>query len=871
MESTSTGWWHRHGWTVAILLSAFGIAFAIRSIWAYPVVAQWGALYTYGGGSDSYYHSRVMQYIVQNHRNLIFDPLLNFPIGAINPREPLFDWMNAVLGLVFAPFFGGNSVAAGAWFLDLQGPLWASLGVFPIYLIGREVADRRTGLIAAMIYPFLSGGIDSSIFGYANYLSFYTFIILVTVYSYIRTVKLVGSRRWVEDYRHPRAYWPALRAFLRTERSSVKWAVFTGVSLGTLALAWQGYTYAVVVLVVSLVIGMVIERIRRVDSFGLYVTTAIVGLVGFPMAMPYYIAQRQFTTWFDLPLLLFFGTLALLLPFLLMRDVPWVFSVPLLAGVVAAGVGVLFLVDPTGYTTLVTGQGYFVKNLIYSTVAEAQAPSIDQLVLAYGVVTFFLAFVGLAIFVYLLVRGRFKRHHIVFLVFALLSLYLPVSAAKFFFVATPIFALLPAEAIRRALDIAGYGQLRRTAASLSDRRSQFSAFRKAFKPRHVLVMALVIAVVLPNVWVAIDAGIPSNTKSAYAAQVGASIPSWLQLNSSNPSSYYFGAVGGGLDTPDQYDSAGYSWLSQQDTSLPPQDRPAFVSWWDYGFQAIDQGGHPSVADNFQHGIDPAGQFLLSQNESLAIGDLTTTLLSAEQRSSGLSYLPASLNRLLAQDGLNVTKLHNFLVNTSYDYNLVVNNPQTYLPVDPNTITKDNAMYLAMNNFLATSLPLSGVAKVYDDVQAYTGWSIRYAMIDSRLFPFSGSDTGIFYAPADLTGRVIGLDGQPTAFYNLSVLGSDGSYYPFGKLPPGVTQVGTPVINYLPPFYDSMIYRIYIGYNGTDIGQSPGIPGLSMNSTIEPGWMLQHFEIVYKTAYLCSQRGNVPRGERARGGRRRSAP
>ena len=853
MESTSSGWWHRHGWTVAILLSAFGIAFAIRTIWAYPVVLQYGPLYTYGGGSDSYYHSRVMQWIIATHQNLIFDPLLNFPVGAINPREPLFDWMNAILGLVFAPFFGGNAVTAGAWSLDLQAPLWAALGVFPIYLIGREVADRRTGLIAAMIYPFLSGSIDSSIFGYANYLSFYTFIILITVYSYIRTVKSVGSHRWVNDYRHPRQYIPALRAFLRTERSAVKWAVFSGVCLGALALSWQGYTYAVVVLVVSLVIAMVIERVRRVDSFGLYVTTAIVGLIGFPMAMPYYLVQRQFTTWFDLPLLLFFGALALLLPFLLMRDVPWVFSVPLLVTVVAVGVGALYLVNPTDYTTLVTGQGYFVKNLIYSTVAEAQAPSIDQLVLAYGVITFFLAFVGLAIFVYLLVRGRFKRHHIVFLVFAMLSLYLPVSAAKFFLVAAPIFALLPAEAIRRALDIAGYGQLRRTAASLSDRRSQFSAFRKAFKPRHVLVMALVIAVVLPNVWVAIDAGIPGNTKSQFGAQVGATLPSWLQLNTTDPASYYFGAAGGELDTPNQYDSAAYNWLAQQDTNLQPQDRPAFVSWWDYGFQAIDQGDHPSVADNFQHGIDPAGQFLLAQNESLAIGVLTTTLLQAEQRATGLPYLPSSLNRILAGDGLNLTHLHNYLANTSYDYNLVVQHPEIYLPVDPSTLTHDNAMYLAMEYFLASSLPLSGVAKVYDDVQVYTGWSIRYAMADSRLFPFSGTDTGIFYAPADLTGRIIDFAGQPATFFNLTILGSDGSYYAYGKpLPSGVTQVGSPLINYFAPFYNSMIYRTYIGYNGTDIGQSPGIPGLSMNASIEPGWMLQHFEVVYKTAYLCTQ-------------------
>src|SRR5208282_1625262 len=183
------------------------------------------------------------------------------------------------------------------------------------------------------------------------------------------------------------------------------------------------------------------------------------------------------------------------------------------------------------------------------------APSIDQLVIGYGVVTFFLAIAGFVIFLYLLVKGRLKRYHVVFVVFAVLSIYLPVSAAKFFLIGSPIFALLPAEALRRALDIAGYGELRRTTASLSDRRSQFSAFRKAFKPRHVLVMALVLLVVLPNVWVAIDASIPGNSKAEYATQVGDSVPSWLQLNSTNPSSYYFGAAGTSLDSPDQYDAA----------------------------------------------------------------------------------------------------------------------------------------------------------------------------------------------------------------------------------------------------------------------------------------------------------------------------
>ncbi len=646
-----------------------------------------------------------------------------------------------------------------------------------------------------------------------------------------------------------------------TERTTVKWSVFTGVCLGALALAWQGYTYGVALIGVTLLVAMLVERIRKVDSFGLYVSTWIIGLVAFPMCAPYYIVQGEIDLFLEVPILLFFGVLLILLPFLLMRDIPWVFSIPALVAFVGGAALLIKVVFPRYFTDIITGQGYFVKNLIYSTIAEAQAPSVDALVIGYGVFTFFLAFVGLALFGYFLARGRFKRYLIAFMVFAIISVYLPISAAKFFVVGAPAFALLSAEALHRALDVGGYPALRRTVASLSDRGGRATAFRKAFKARHVLVLALVVALILPNVWLSIDAGIPGNTKNAFAQQINDTLPSWLKLNSSAPASNILGAAGTSLDTPNQYDSAAYNWLAQQDTNLPEPQRPAFVSWWDYGFQAIDQGQHPSVADNFQNGIDPAGQFLLAQNESLAIAVLATTLLQGEQEKSGDPNLPTALNAILAKDGVNLTGLHNYLVNESTDYNLVVANPDKYLPVDPSTITDDNAMYLAVSYFLAGSLPLSGVARVYDDLQAYTGWTIRYGMTDSRLFPFSGSDTGIFYAPADLTGRVINSAGLPTTFFNVTVLGSDGNTYPLGQVPADVSPVQYQ-INYAPPFYDSMIYREYIGYNGTDIGLSGGIPGLSgaaQSAPLEPGWMMEHFQMVYHTAYVCPGIKNATAG------------
>jgi dolichyl-diphosphooligosaccharide--protein glycosyltransferase len=857
MDDAPQGWWREHGLTVLILLVAFSLALTIRSLFAWSTFQQYGWLYVYGGGSDSFYHSRVMAYIIQNHTNLGWDYGLRYPVGAPNPREPLFDWMNAVLGILFAGFFPASTgqssaVVAGSFFLDLQAPLWAGLGVFPVYLLGKEVSSKRMGLVAAMIFPFMTASIESSGLGYANYLTFYTFVMLLTVYAYIRMIKAAGHRRWIASYRRPREFLPALRQFLRYDRVALRWAVFTGVCMGALALSWQGYTFFIAALVVFLAIQMIVERIRRVDSFSMYVLTWIVGIIGFAMAVPYYYPQGLFLNWFFQPMLVYFGALIILLPFLFLRDAPWVISIPVLLATFAVAVGGLFLVDPNTFITIVTGQGYFVKTLVYSTVAEAQAPSVDSLIIGFGVLTFFVSFVGLALFALKLARQRFRREHTMFIAFAVLSVYLPITAAKFFLLGSAVFALLPAEVILLIMGAAGYDQLRRNISSLSDRRGQLSALRRTFKARHVLVLGLVMLLIVPNIWIAVDAGIPYNEKSGYDQQIYYTFPAPLRPAASQASSFYLGAAGNSLDTPNQYDEAGYNWLATQDTNLPLAQRPAFISWWDYGFQALGEGLHPTVADNFQNGIDPAGAFLLSQNESQAIAVLAVELLASEQRVSGQPYLPAGLNAVLAHDGVNLAELHTLMVNTSLDVPLVIAHPERYLPVSASNLDPTNAMYMATSWFLADSFPISGVSQVYNDIQAYTGWSIRYAMVDSRLFPFSGSNTGIFYAPADLTDRVIGSGGVPSTFFNVTVVGSNGITYPLGQSPASV-QIASYNINYFAPFYDTMLYHIYMGYNGTDISQGAGIPGLTgslTNYNPEPGWMLQHFQVVYRTAYYC---------------------
>lgn len=357
MDSKSEGWWARHGWTVLVLLAAFSITFLIRTLWNLPLFEQYGTSYFFAGGSDSFYHWRVSDYIILNHRNLINDSLLRYPVGAINPREPLFDWMNAVFGIIFAPLFGGSAASAGMFSLELAAPLWAAFSVFPLYFVGKEVSSRRMGLVAALIWPFLVANIDSSTFGYSNYLSFYTFFILVMVYGYLRTIRAAGTRRWVTSYRKPREIVRGVREYFHYEPTAVKWAVFTGVSFAVVILTWQGYTFLVALVIAFLVVQMIVERIRRIDSFGLFLTTAIIGVVGFPLAFPYYFVQGDYHIWFLEPVLIYFGALLVLVPFLILRDSPWVISLPVLVLTAAGAVGALAISAPAQFSDIVSGQG----------------------------------------------------------------------------------------------------------------------------------------------------------------------------------------------------------------------------------------------------------------------------------------------------------------------------------------------------------------------------------------------------------------------------------------------------------------------------------------------------------------------------------
>ena len=99
--------------------------------------------------------------------------------------------------------------------------------------------------------------------------------------------------------------------------------------------------------------------------------------------------------------------------------------------------------------------------------------------------------------------------------------------------------------------------------------------------------------------------------------------------------WYLGNTGPSF--PQDYWIEGLGWLAEQDTNLKPEDRPGFISWWDYGFWAIDIGEHPTVADNFQFGYQIAGNFIASQSEHEAMALLLYRLIEPEVDRSSESF------------------------------------------------------------------------------------------------------------------------------------------------------------------------------------------------------------------------------------------
>lgn len=803
--------------------------------------------------SDAYFqHHTVERIQTSNWQHPIVEPLVNYPIGGINPNPPLWEWWIAFWGSALTPLFGGDAqnhevacpasaepsqaTCVSTWWMTVFSPaLFGALTVLVTILIGRELWGWRAGLFAGFLLATATAHIERSVFGFADHDAFLMFFLMLSILFFVKALNQAKENRWVAHWGEPQARSEGLRAFWQAHRLSMAYAAMSGLALAGLGLTWKGYAYLAGIYLVYGVVQVLVNHWRQRDSTHILGIVAMTLLVGVLVTLPYY-ANPALGAVFDTLLPLAFILVAWLLigiVFTAARDLPFVLVLPVSLLVGIAALVVAFFALPSVAATLLGPLVYFKQTKLYTTIAEAHPADFNTVVFGTGLLGFFIALFALP---YLLwVNRKMWRPAWTFTIVAgAISIYMMESAVRFMVNAAPIVALLGGWGLALIVGRLKFETIGRNLAGLGGLSGR--SIRRSVNFLHVVgAVTLAIFLILPNVLLAVDAGMPSQYEDQLIRDElrAKNLPDNSETRSQTFVGQRMGAFGQGFIA--DYWRALFEWLSTRDTQEPEAERPAFLSWWDYGHWALSLGRHPAVADNFQNGFVYAGNFIASQNETHAVQLFIARAMDLAKQGKGPTR--ADFTGMFQQAGLSSSEAEG-----SYDALATYG----YAPA-MNATEANEALRL---------------------VEARTGVSIRYFAVDVRLFPFDNPQTrdidfgSIFYAPVTLAdknpddfvqaiirARVPGETKQEFNTTEWLAIQKDVRKSAFID-PSSIFQV----YKYKEPFFNSMFYRTYIGspiglgaIPVTGCARSPvnfpvegdSLPGLAL-----PGFCMEHFRVVY---------------------------
>lgn len=907
-------------------------------------------------GNDPYYHKRVIDHVQETGGHLYRDPMLNYPISARNPYPPVYDWSVAITGMVVAPFLGMGTADA-TWLVLLFAPaFWGALIIFPVYFLTRNIFNKKAGLLAAFFMAIMPSHIERSPLGFSDHDAIVLFFVVTTFFFLAKSFNSLVDKRWVENWKSPRSIALGTRELIHENKIAIGFALLCGFSIGIIALIWKGFPYVMVIIAGYYIFQLIFNKFRKIDSYSLFITIVIVNfsalMISFPLAF-----QLGAGTWYN-PFFIVSGIVIVGVMFVPTRDYPWIIVFPAIIITVLLSFTLIKVVFPSQASSLITGGGYFIKSKLYSTIAEAQAPDMSRLVFSYGPVTFYMALIGLVLAM-IAIPKHWSKDYTLIVIWCALAIYMAMSAVRFMFNASPVFAILTGWMIWTLIEkvdptlrkfkrfeakaiYAYVGIVTGITLTLSFYITyyhveiftyfhylwglsalgiamclgglyltfrfnyyftlilvggfaliwflyvwynmpdifyislillglivlpillfimfKYSASGIRIELKHIgLSVFFTFLILLPNAWFAMDSAIPYESKGEY-----------------DPQNKILGAFGHSFVS--EYWLDGMRWLSEQDTELPPEERPGFVSWWDYGFWAIYLGEHPSVAENFQNGYHFAGSVISSQNETEAITLFSLRLIEADVANTNGELTKPIMIRYLddgnENDHPNWDRVYDSMKNPSSYINEVTSNPEIYGHYTG--LRPENAKYAIGKLVIYSKLNLEKIVNMLNELEHATGKSIRYFAVDSRLFPFSASNTGIFYAPIKLADKDINdyLEYLAIADFRRSTDPESelSKWEPFPENPltterleeeveergQDYVRIRDWVLRYTDEFYNTMFYRAFIGWHGSDVGLAddgsvPGIDDRSSETVLDTyppmqGWNMTHFKLEYRTLY-----------------------
>ncbi len=798
-------------------------------------------------GPDPYYNIRLVNTTVATGKFPYYatdDPLLAYPAGHSGGRPPLLSMSAIGFSYLLRPFM--SEMDAVGYAMAFIPALFGALLVFPVYFIGKTLFGRKAGLLAAMLIALIPIEVSSghgSAFALFDHDSFNLLLYFTTFLFMILSIREKDRVR------------------------SLLYALLGGVSLAALSMVWVDamflYTIIVIYVVVQLIFDIFLKKIDEqfiLNMFVLLITGVLVSLPvtaarGVIISLPMYLALG----------VLLFGGLCILFK---RRQVPWILSIPSIIIIAAVALVSLYVVYhmssvPSFLGPIQSLAGYipFIGSGIYGgqvslTIAEAGTYSMSRTVMSFGPAVYWLGWAGFVLLIYMYYKEKWRKEYLFILSLFVVDAYLTTTAGRFLNDMVPVIALLAGWIIWFLISKIDYKAMAR---NIRNAGGGFRGLRKGIKVYHLLgIFFVAFLVIIPNGFLTLDAAVPSAA---------------TKNGTSNLKYDFFGknfsSAFGSSSFKEQYWTAAFSWLNKQDTNITnPAKRPAFISWWDYGFYEVAVGGHPTVADNFQDGIPTAANFHIAKSEKEGIAVWTIHLLEGDAHAHNDTIsrnVTAVLQRYLGNNNstLVVQWIEHPTTSPSYhgpigaQYDLALSKILVVGTQHP-----ENAYYHDVTDLLNSTLTEDQMTWLYHDIQKETGYSIRYYGVEGydeqifNIFAFLADSSNVltalrtpgktFHDPEDdyiqikYTGYNVNQDGTQ---------GANGTWTaqelndmaPATRNRIAITSYAT---SYKADYFKTMFYTTYIGTPAQQDSQG----NYQMPNQQIPTYNLKHFVPVYVSPY-----------------------
>ena len=783
----------------------------------------------YLSGPDPYYNMRIVekQYYTGHypywHSNEP-DPLLNYPLSKLNSRPPLFNSLFTITAKFFSLFMSDiNAIGLSMQFLN---PLYGALLVIPVYLIGALLFNKKVGILSALFVAFIPIHLGSGHGAAYSLADHDSFILLIATSMYFFILKSLKE----ED----------------NKRSAI-YAGIAGTLLAVEMLSWAGGYFFFAFLALYFVIQMFVDIVRYKGRNRFFINSIIIFGIGYFVSLPSYMMRGSFSNiaFFSMVSVFLFGIIYL---FLNKKKLPWVLTVPAIFAIAGISLTFLYLIKDTTIPSLrpltafahhiFEGLAYVEKSKTYLTIAEASTFGISRTVMSFGPALYLIAWIG---FAYLIIWKRLIKKWepavMFFTIWFLVEAYLTTAAGRFLNDLVPLVVILSAAITWFLIEKVNYKQMIKTLRNVRGWRG----IKKAVKLSHVLgILFIAFCIVLPNAYLSFDAAVPFGKMK-------------------NDFSLKGSAFGLSLHT-EQYWTDAFSWLERQNKNIKNESkRPAFISWWDYGFYCVAMGHNPTVADNFQDGIEPAGNFQTAQSEDEAIAVLIIRLIEGNMAKHN-GKVSESVRQIFSNYlGNSSTELISILEDPMHHQNSTYNEiiGENYIEKYSNNkenlnkvyrVRAKNAMYHDSVKLLTSILNDEQINKLYHDIQMATGYSIRYYGVE-------GYDINIFNVFTFLSDKgVFGYETPEDNYFKLYYKDKDGHSHTVEEVRNMTRKELVDLqlkraIEHKQPFFDSMAYRTYVGQIRKEDYEKYSSTGyfyqlLQLNHLYAPTQGLRHFVAEY---------------------------